>query len=98
MNYKVYIINFDKDGVYDKFDYNKFHNDLITTKGIINWWHYISSSYIIITEWNVLANQVTELVQDLMPNKKFFVCELNLKNHNGWLPEDAWEWINSFNQ
>lgn len=98
MNYKAYIINFDKGTAYDKFDYNKFHNDLITTKGIINWWHHINSSYIIITEWNIYANQVTKLVQDLMPNKTFFVCELNLKNHNGWLPENAWEWINTYNK
>ena len=96
MNKKAYIINFDKGGVLDTFDYKKFHTSLTTTKGVINWWHYLESSYIIIAEWNVNAKNVSDLVGELMPNKLFFVCELNLKNHNGWLPNEAWEWINRY--
>ncbi len=91
---KAYIINFDKGGLGDKFDYVKFHNDLITTKGVVNWWHHLQSSYIIVTEWNITADNVSKLVRQLMPNKKHFVCELNLHNHNGWLPQEAWDWIN----
>lgn len=92
---KAYIINFDKGGLLDTFDYKKFHDTLTTAKGVINWWHYIESSYIIIVEKNISATIIGNFVQQYMPNKHFFVSELNLNNHNGWLPKEAWDWINS---
>jgi hypothetical protein len=93
---KAYIINFDKGGVFDSFDYKQFHDTITTAKGIINWWHYIESSYIIITENNINATHVSSFVGKHMKNKHFFVAELNLKNHNGWLPKEAWDWINKY--
>jgi hypothetical protein len=93
---KAYIINFDKGGVLDNFDYKKFHDTITTAKGIINWWHYLESSYIIITENNITATNVSDFVGQHMKNKHFLVAELNLKNHNGWLPKEAWDWINKY--
>jgi hypothetical protein len=91
---KAYIINYEKGGVFDNFDYKKFHNTLTTANGILNWWHYLGSSYIIITENNITATNVSEFVKQYMKNKLFLVVELNLQNHSGWLPKEAWEWIN----
>ncbi|MFM2394504.1 MAG: hypothetical protein RLZZ546_2486 [Bacteroidota bacterium] len=88
---KAYIINFDKGGF---FNYQKFHKTLTTADGIISWWHYLESSYIVITNRNTSATNVSEFVRANMPDKHFFVCELNLKNHDGWLPQEAWDWIN----
>jgi hypothetical protein len=93
---KAYVINFDKDGVLDSFDYKKFHDTLTTATGIISWWHYLQSSYIIIVEYNITATNISDFVKEHMPNKYFFVSELNLKNHNGWLPQEAWDWVNKF--
>jgi hypothetical protein len=94
MNTKAYIINFDKGGFLDKFDYKKFHENFTTAKGIISWWHYIESSYIVITKPNISATNISDFVARQMKDKHFFVGELNLKNHNGWLPKEAWDWIN----
>jgi len=63
----------------------------------MSWWHYLESSYIIIVESNITATDICNFIQQLMPNKHFFVSELNLQNHNGWLPKEAWDWINKFN-
>ncbi|MFM2229448.1 MAG: hypothetical protein RL607_706 [Bacteroidota bacterium] len=93
---KAYIINFDKGGLIDSFDYKKFHDNLTTAKGVINWWHYLESSYIIITDANVTATNVSDFVLQHMKEKHFLVVELNLKNHNGWLPKEAWDWINKY--
>lgn len=93
---KAYIINFDKGGLIDSFDYKKFHDNLTTAKGVINWWHYLESSYIIITDANVTATNVSDFVLQHMKEKYFLVVELNLKNHNGWLPKEAWDWINKY--
>lgn len=93
---KAYILTYDTGGILDNFDYKKFHDTLISTKGIINWWHYLESSYIIITNASISAKNVSEFVSENMPNKGFLVCELNLKNHNGWLPKEAWDWIDKY--
>jgi hypothetical protein len=94
---KAYLINFDKGEPYDYFDYTKFHNTLTTVKGVLNWWHYLQSSYIIVVDNTVTAKNVQEYIIQIMPNKYFFAVEINLKNHNGWLPQGAWEWINKYN-
>jgi len=91
---KTYIINFDKGGVLDNFNYNKFHDSLIAAKGLISWWHYLESSYIIIVEDHITATNISKFVESHMPDKYFIVVELNLSNHNGWLPKEAWNWIN----
>lgn len=96
MNRKAYIIVFNKGGILDTFSYDKFHDSITTAKGVINWWHYIDNLYIIITENKVTASNVSQYVQQILPNKHFFVSELNLKNHNGWLPQEAWDWINKY--
>ncbi len=93
---KAYIINFDKGGILDSFDYKKFHDSITTAKGVVNWWHYLESSYIIITNNTTTATNVSDFVIQHMPNKHFLVAELNLKNHNGWLPKEAWDWINKY--
>jgi hypothetical protein len=96
MSYKTYIINFDRGGLFDTFDYGKFHNSLTTAKGLINWWHYLESSYIIVTEQTTTATNVSDFVKNNMPNKYFIVVELKLDNHNGWLPREAWDWIKAY--
>lgn len=91
---KFYILIIDKGGLLDSFDYKGFHEKLTTANGIKAWWHYLESTYIIKVEFGITAHNVSEYVQKIAPNKKFFVCELNLGNHNGWLPQEAWDWIN----
>lgn len=91
---KTYIITFDNGGWSDSFDYKKFHNQLTKANGVINWWHYLDSTYIIIANNNVTARNITDFLTKIAPNKKFFVCELQLRNHNGWLSRKAWDWIN----
>jgi hypothetical protein len=93
---KAYIINFDKGGSFDSFEYKSFHDTLTTAKGVINWFHYLESSYILIVDRNISASNISDFVQPLLPNKYFLVCELNLRNHNGWLPQEAWTWIDKY--
>lgn len=97
MKKKAYIISFDKDGIFDLFNYTDFHNKLTTAKGVINWFHYLQTSYIIITENNVKASDISSFLLKIMPKKHFVVFEVNLNNYNGWLPQTAWDWIKKWN-
>lgn len=96
MRRKAYIICIAKGGVLDKFDYKQFHDTLTTAKGVIDWWHYLETTYIIITEQYVMASNVGQFVRQIAPQKELFVCELNLSNHDGWLTKEAWDWINKY--
>ena|ERR1035437_4848917 len=94
MNTKAYIINFNKGGWNDPFNYKAFHDKLITANGILNWWHHLDCTYIVIVDSNISAKNIAEYLYQIAPSKEIFVCELNLKNHNGWLSQEAWDWIN----
>ncbi len=92
---KFYIITMDKGGLLDMFDAKKFHDQLTQAIGIKAWWHYLESTYIIKVEFNVTALNVSEYIQSIAPNKKFFTSEIKLDNYNGFLSQDAWDWINN---
>jgi hypothetical protein len=90
---KAFIITFDK-GVLDGINYTTLHQNLTTAQGILNWWHYLESTYIVIVEFSVTAQNIGDYLQTQIPNKKHFVCEIKLSNYYGWLDAPAWEWIN----
>ncbi len=95
---KAYIINFDKGGVLDTFDYKMFHNTLTTAKGLISWWHYLECTYIIIVDQSINSQGISQFIRQIAPKKRFLVSELNLKDHDGWLSKEAWDWINKFSE
>ncbi|MCX6232778.1 MAG: hypothetical protein NTZ33_14665 [Bacteroidetes bacterium] len=90
---KAYILIFDKSSLIDNFNYQQFHTTLTTAKGIESWWHYLNNTYILIVDSKISANNISDFVRQHMTNKHFIVVELNLNNHNGWLPKEAWDWI-----
>lgn len=94
---KSYIITLDKGGMLDTFDYAKFHQKLTTAQGVISWWHYLDSTYLLIVPDNVNSETITKFILSIAPNKHFFVAKIDLREHNGWLPKEAWDWINEWN-
>lgn len=91
--YSSYIVTFDK----ELLDYlggsNKLHDRLTNARGVINWWHYLDSTYILIVENTYNATSISNLISKIAPDRRFFVAQINLKDHNGWLPKEAWDWI-----
>jgi len=55
------------------------------------WWHYLGSTWLIST-----SESATELYNRLAPhldkNDSILIIEAG-KHIQGWLPKDAWEWI-----
>lgn len=95
MRNRAYILTFDKN---ETIGSEAFHNKLTNATGIETWWHYLESTYILIVKENILASDISQYIQQIAPNCHFFTCELNMTNHNGWLPKDAWNWINEENK
>jgi len=88
---KSYIIVFDKSEI----DYGQLHNIILNLhkeRVVTNWWHYIKTCYILISDRS--ANDLSTIIaNNLISNKKFLVAEINLNNRQGWLSQEAWDWI-----
>lgn len=89
MTRKAYILSFDRD---DNLDYVAFHKQLTELPNVLTWWHYIKSSYILISDLTS-STELNRQIMAIAPKKRFFLVEINIKNRNGWLPPQAWEWL-----
>lgn len=57
------------------------------------WWHYVGSTWLLDT--NLTPQQVADaLAPHRGPADLILIAELGAK-HQGWLPKEAWEWINT---
>ena len=43
--------------------------------------------------YNSNSSDLAAYVRGIIPNKRFLVFEINLATRHGWLPKEAWEWI-----
>jgi len=88
---KAYIITFDK-----IVSLTTLHNIIgsLHDKGYVeHWCRYVSNSYIVISTLNF--NQLNEYIGNRLnsSDRKYLVIEVDLNNCNGWMPNEAWEWI-----
>jgi hypothetical protein len=90
---KAYVLVFDRD---DTIDYTAFHNALTSSSLVETWWHYLKSSYLIISRYS--ATELNTAVMRIVPDKQLFIVEINLKNRNGFLPQAAWDWLTKITQ
>jgi len=87
---KAYILTFDRD---DYLDYVNIHNSIVQLPILINWSHYLKSSYVLIS--NADIQTLHSEISKILPKKQFLILEVNLKRRQGWLPKQAWEWFNT---
>ena len=59
------------------------------------WWHYLGSTWLVDT--NLTGKGVWErLAPHVDKNDRVLVIRV-ARDYQGWLPQDAWDWINSRN-
>lgn len=57
------------------------------------WWHYLGSTWLVDT--SLTAKGVWERLSPHVDQSDFFLVIGVTRDYQGWLPKDAWEWINS---
>ncbi len=58
------------------------------------WWHYLDSTWIIKTD--LKASQIWDhLASHLSTNDNLLIIKIDTGDKWGWLPKDAWAWLNS---
>jgi hypothetical protein len=71
-------------------DYTPFYEAL---KAQGPWWHYITSTWIVDTQKT--PDEILQAVRPHLSTQDFvLIIEVGLR-HQGLLPKDAWDWINS---
>lgn len=67
---------------------------IFAIKNIGPWWHYLESTWIIKTDLN--AGQVWNyLYTHINGNDRLLIVKIEPYDKGGWLPQDAWAWLNS---
>jgi hypothetical protein len=83
----VYIVSYDLNKAGQ--NYNALYEEL---KKSSSWWHYLDSTWLISTAES--ADQLSDrLLAHTDKNDRLLVIKV-VRTYQGWLPEDAWEWIN----
>jgi len=84
----IYAVNYDlkKPG----HDYEGLYGAI---KGCGAWWHYLESTWLIQSGLN--AHEIwTRLASHCDQNDRVLVIRVT-SDYSGWLPKEAWEWIDS---
>ncbi|MFN4247591.1 MAG: hypothetical protein ACK4EY_07695 [Flavipsychrobacter sp.] len=89
MSRSAYILTFDRDNITNYLD---LHNGIVSIPEVITWFHYIKSSYILISS-EPDATLLNSKLLAVMGKKRYLLIEVDLSNRNGRLPRDAWEWL-----
>ena len=84
----TYLITYD---LKYKSEYNSLY---VAIKGLGRWWHYLDSTWIVKT--NMSAQQIWNLLgKHIVTSDRMLVIKIDISDKQGWLPKDAWDWINS---
>ena len=62
-------------------------------KGCGDWWHHLGSTWLVDTSLD--ANGIYNHLAPHVDKNDFILVIGVTRNYQGWLPEQAWEWINS---
>lgn len=73
------------------FDSARIHNVIKSISTITDWWHYLPNVYIVSTTSN--AKYLTDRLMPSFQGLLFLVVKLDMRDFNGVLNKDAWEWI-----
>ncbi len=60
-------------------------------KQIGDWWHYLDSTWLVYSQAN--AEAIFKHLSPHIDKNDFVLITVIGKDYNGWLPQEAWDWI-----
>lgn len=70
-------------------DYAGFHQDV---QALGPWFHYLKGVWLVDTQ--ILVADISARLQVHITKVDYFLVMRVTNPHQGWLPPDAWKWIN----
>ncbi|MFZ2309990.1 MAG: hypothetical protein WAW11_00410 [Patescibacteria group bacterium] len=86
----VYLITYDLNKTGQ--DYSGLYEAI---KSIGDWWHYLDSNWLVRTDFNV--TQISSILNKKIDQNDQLLIIRVMKDYDGWLPRDAWNWLNNIN-
>jgi hypothetical protein len=72
-------------------DYTSFFEAIKSNAN--EWWHFMESTWIVTTHHS--ANEFARLLYPHILNTDYLLVARLSNEYQGWLPKDAWDWLNS---
>lgn len=69
------------------------HNAIVGSGSVNKWWHYVNGTYIVTSNHDL--GTVTRNIKAKWPGEQTLLIMQASKITGGWLPRDAWQWINT---
>jgi len=86
----VYLITYDLNKTGQ--DYNSLYEAI---KKLGSWWHGLDSNWLIQT--NLSSSQISGILnQTIDTNDRLLIIRV-MKDYQGWLTQEAWNWLNNAN-
>lgn len=94
---KLYLITFKANQYFNAVHFHSYINDLYSKKWITDWWHYTDNAYIVASAYDV--NRLYSATVPGMSTMTYVLfIEIDPNNAQGWLPTDAWKWLQKYKQ
>jgi len=90
---KIYLVTYTSDAYFNKAIFHS-HITSLHPKYIADWWHYIDAAYMIASTLDVA--QLYNLIFPGVPKRYLLIIEVDPNNAQGWLPRDAWTWLQKY--
>ena len=58
-----------------------------------DWWHYLGSTWLVDT--SLTAKDIWERLAPHVDKNDYFLVIRVTRDYEGWLPQEAWDWINN---
>lgn len=85
---KAYLLSFDPNFA----NVPSVHAVLLNTPGVLEWWHYLSGTYILTSSSDIVS--LDDAIKTSWPDGWYILVEVK-KPMVGLLTEEGWNWINS---
>ena len=91
---KVYLITYNPDLNFNKSTFHNYIDSLFKKGYISDWWHYIDETYLVAS--NLEVNQLYNSIFPGVPQRYLLIIEVNTNNAQGWIPKEAWTWLQKY--
>lgn len=90
---KIYLVTYNADAYFNKAIFHNYLTSLYPLS-ITDWWHYIDTTYLIASSLDV--NSLYNFIFPGVPQRNLLIIEIVPQNAQGWLPRDAWAWLQKY--
>lgn len=90
---KLYVVIYNTQGNFSEAVFHSYMTSLYPNY-ISDWWHHTNTAYIIASTLNV--GQLYSLIYPGVPMKNLLIIEVDPNNAQGWLPPQAWQWLQKY--